>query len=388
MKPNALHRCRESASSSGGTSALVLTVAVAFGLGGAINGCIEDPTTQVETVATGLNNPAGILVRTDGTLLVAESGAARVVTVDAAGDLSTFIGGFPLGSFFPYDIGPLALFMLDDGTLLVGEGGQSTGRDRIQFYSDTGEQLADRTLTPVRGGNIAGLAVHPVTGDLYAASAGSNVIHRSTPTGDGGFTDPDEFVSDTTAPPIGLEAPTGLAFEPDGALLVALSGFGGSGIVRLSTDPAAESVLLDRAYETTGVVTAIAIRPSDGGVFFTESTLVSNQLGVGRVARLNAGRNGDTAVDIVVDGLAAPSALAFGSDGTLYVAILGATPNDETGALLAIRGLVPDAAPDTTTNTPPATVPDTATGATPNTDPNAAPGSPPGAKSHPKATHP
>ncbi len=298
-------------------------------------GCFDDGSfiPTVTTVANGLNNPTGLAVRPDGTLLVAESGAGRIAALDADGNTSTFASEFSTGTFFPYDIGPLSLMLLEDGTLVVGEGGESTGRERISFYDTTGVELPDSVIVPVSGSNFNGLALHPTTGDLYAVSTESDRIFRLPALDGGGFGSAQEFVAATAQPPISRAAPSGLAFEPDGMLLVAFSDFEASGILRLTTESDAGSALVDVLYETSSIVTSVAVAPSTGEVFFTEAVYAGNQLGRGRVGRFIE-RDGAFTAETYIDDVTAPAALAFGPNGALYVATLGATPNTNAGGVL------------------------------------------------------
>ncbi len=362
----------------------------------ALGGCIDEGSgaPSAETVVEGLNNPTGLGILSDGTLLVVESAAGRIVAVDAEGQVSTRVSGFSLGTFFPYEIGPLSLLVSSDGTLIVGEGGSRTGRERISFYDSRGTELPGGALVPISGSNINSLAIHPLTGDLYAASAGSDRIFRAAAIEGGGFAEPEEFVSDTTAAPIGYEAPSALAFDLEGTLLVGFADFDGSGIVQLSTEtgsagdadaggadgeqeapdgdgaegaegdgpgdsgeggvenqeeqarvagPVAEFSLIREVLTTSRIITAIALRPSDGAVFFAEAELVSNQLGMGRVARIVGLGGGEVSVETYIDALTAPSALAFGADDTMYIATLGTPPNSSTGVVLRIAGEGPSA---------------------------------------------
>lgn len=294
-------------------------------------GCDDGPIPpRVETIVTGLNNPTDVALLTGGTLAVVESGASRVITVAADGTTSPLITGFSLGTFFPYDIGPLSLIVQSDGTLIVGEGGGTIGRERVSFFDSDGVELSDSALVPVSGGNFYDLAIHPLSGDLYVTSANTDRIFRARVAEGGGFDDLTEFVADTTLPPIGHAAPTAVAFDDAGVLLVGFADFSGSGIVRLSTDDQADSVFINEIYSTERMVTAIAIRPSDGIVFFAEFDFA----GV-RQSRIGQLRGSDEAQTFLSD-VVAPSALTFAPDDTLYVTTLGETPNADTGAVLKL----------------------------------------------------
>lgn len=298
-----------------------------------MTGCGDEPTTTstAEAFVDGLNNPTGIAVLADGSLVVAESGAARLITVAADGSTAPLAAGFQLGTYFPYDIGPLSVHVTVDGTIIVGEGGASAGRERISFFDAQGAAIPDQTLIPVSGGNFYGLAIHPLTADLFVSSADRNAIFQASRGEDGNYGEPTEFVADTTQPPIGRSAPTALAFEADGSLLVAFADDDGGAVLRLATDTPGSVSVIAELYSGDGVITAIALRPSDGNVFFAEYD--PSRPTQGRVAGFTEEGNDRT----VLSNLTMPSALAFATDDTLYIATLGATPNTTTGAILVVR---------------------------------------------------
>ncbi len=312
-------------------SACVVVVAAAVVVAA---GCADGSSSSgTELVLEGLKNPTGLAVLDDGTLLVVESGAGRIFALDPAGATSTLVGDFTLGTFVPYDIGPLSLVVRQDGTLIVGEGGEPIGHERISLFDSTGAPLDDATLVPLSGGNFYGLAIHPTSGDLYAASANTNRILRAPPTEGGGYGEMVAFVENTTDAPVGYAAPTALAFESSGVLLVGFGGFDGAAILRLSTDGDELGLVIDEPYTTDKMITAIAVRPSDGAVFFAEAAFESNRLAAGRVARIVVDEEGNEAIETFVDKLTAPSALAFGGDDSLHIATLGAQPNDGSGTV-------------------------------------------------------
>ncbi len=325
-----------------------------------LTGCDNGPIAPtVVTLATGLNNPTGLIVRDDGSLLVVESGAARILSVSTAGDVADFVTGFSLATFLPYDIGPLSILSLPDGSLIVGEGGGGVGRELVSFFDATGAPSGASALTPAGGGNFQSLALDPASGDLFVASANTDRIFKAVAV-DGGFGNPQLFIADTTIDPISMSAPTALAFDADGNLLVGFAGFSGAGIVRVDMQQATDPPSVARLYSTDRMVTAIATRPSDGAIFFAEFSF--SNVGDSRIARLDsAGQDVMFTRDVV-----APSAIAFNSDDTLYVTTLGRTPNADTGSVLKVfietfgppaadnSNSSPDTPPPTDAQAPPA----------------------------------
>lgn len=285
----------------------------------------------LETVVEGLNNPTGIAIRGDGTIIVAESGAGRLITVAADGSTQPLATDFMVGSFFPYDIGPLAVLILEDGTLVVGEGGDIIGRERVSFFTTDGAALSEMNLSPVVGGNYSALALDPVDGALYFTSANTNAIFLAAAQQDQGFDQPESFIADTTADPIGFSAPSSLTFDADGTLLVGFSGFDGAGIVRLAPVSRGATPFIELVYFSTGMVTSLTVRPSDGAVIFSEFNASNVQSG--RVAVI---AEPGAEVATLIGNLTGPSAVAFDSAGSLYVATLGDPPNGNAGSVLKL----------------------------------------------------
>ena len=293
-------------------------------------GGVDDPRTQtvVTPLVESLNNPTAILIAADGRLLVAESGAGRILAVDADGNVSTLIKGFPLGTYTPYDIGPLSLATAADGTLIVGEGGNRAGRDQVSFYSTDGVPTAE-PLTPVAGSDLFDVVVEPSSGNLYIAGTGSNRIYVAAPTGTGGFEQAVDFVADTTADPIRAAAPSALAFDAQGRLLVGFADDAGGKIVALNTDPLAQSLLIETVVSQSAPIMSIAIRPSDNATAYAE-------------------RDGPQSGSVVIidpegiestfaSGLAGPTDIAFAADDLMYVSLMGDSPNGSAGQVVTIE---------------------------------------------------
>ncbi|HET6709839.1 PQQ-binding-like beta-propeller repeat protein [Amycolatopsis sp.] len=175
-------------------------------------------TREVRTRAEGLDQPLGIAVRADGTLLVAESGAGRVLAIDAEDTVSVLADGFgrPAGVAVDGE-GPCyfsdeergAVYRLDgetttvladdlgapqgiavvDGCLYVAE--TATGKlAAVDLATGAVRTAADLPASPGRTGELPALHAHglpgvprPFTGlatapgnSLYAA-AGGTVLH-------------------------------------------------------------------------------------------------------------------------------------------------------------------------------------------------------------------
>lgn len=321
-------------------------------------GCDFGPVPpDVETIATGLNNPVGLVVTADGTILVAESGAGRVISIAADGTVTPFIADFALGTFFPYDIGPLSLVIQEGGAIIVGEGGRPIGMERVSFFDSAGQSLDVPPLTPISGGNFQGLAVDPASGDLFIASANTNRLYRAAAFEGGSFDVPVDFVVNTLPDPIARAAPAAMAFDADGVLWVGFSDFVNGGINRLTIAEGDEPPAVESVYDAAGrMVTALAVRPSDGAMFFAE--FHPERPAEARIGRFRA----DGTIATFSEEVTGPTGLAFGPDDALFVSTLGETPNADRGSVLKLTletpppteldGATPEAGMDDSTVSP------------------------------------
>ena len=300
----------------------------------AVSGCWPyggyGPTTQtvVTPLIDGLNNPTSLLLTTDGRLIVAESGAGRIITRDAEGNVSTLVDGFTVGTYAPFHIGPLSLATSADGGLIVGEGGNRAGRERVSFCSSDGSPTAD-ALVPAGGSDFFDVLVEPATGNLYIASTGSDRIHVATPTESGGFSVPTDFVADTTADPIGAAAPAALLFDSQGRLLVAFADNRGGKIVALNTSPDAQSVFVEELVADAAPIPSMAIRPSDGALAYV--AMESTRSGSIRIL------DAQGTLSTWASGLTGPTDIVFDAQDVLYVTLLGDTPNAAAGSIATVE---------------------------------------------------
>jgi len=278
-----------------------------------------------EVLVEELDNPTAVIVASDGSLLVAESAAGRIVSVGTDGTVTPLVSDFDVGSYAPYDIGPLSMLASPAGGLIVGEGGNPPGQERVSFWGLDGTP-SGTPLVAVGGGDYYGLAIQPSTGNLLIASASTDRIFAAAPIDGGGFGEPVVVIDDTTEEPIAATAPTALAFDADGLLYVGFAGAESARIVRIDT----ETSFVERIVQTDSPVTGIAFRPSDSQAFFTVFGEASRESG----AVFNIGTNGVGAE--FAGRLAGPTALAFDSEDALYVTTLGTPASTVAGQLLQI----------------------------------------------------
>jgi hypothetical protein len=305
---------------AGATVLAVLSAVAGCGVGGG-----SGARVVTEVLVDGLNGPTAVVAAADGSLLVAESGAGRIVSIDAAGEVTPFVTGFDVGTYTPYTIGPLGLLAAPDGGWIVGEGGRPPGQERVSFFSAAGARTYD-TLVPVGGGDFYGLVIQPSTGNLLIASSATDRVYGAVPLEGGGFSEPVLIIPDTTAEPINAAAPTALAFGPDGLLYMGFAGEGSSRIVRI--DP--ETSWVQTLVESDSAVTGIAFRPSDDLPFYAAFGDPAQASGV----IYNIDTNG--VADVFARHLAGPTALAFDDADVLYVTTAGQSAVGGTGQLLKI----------------------------------------------------
>lgn len=188
-----------------------------------------------------LHAPAGLAVRSDGTLVVADYTSHRVCTVDPSGRVQLLAGemsGFRDGSGrqamfrFPRDvtIGP-------DDVVYVAD----SGNDRIRTITRDGQvtTLAGSIFDYGDGKGPHGRFRRPASlttdprGGLFVADTGNNAVRRVSPEGEvttlAGR--PPGGAADGVGGTAGLRWPTGIAVGPDGALWVA--DFGNSAVRRI-----------------------------------------------------------------------------------------------------------------------------------------------------------
>jgi hypothetical protein len=230
---------------------------------------------RIETLVAGLNTPSDVAPLATGGMLVADTGANRVVRVDPGGTITPLavelsaprgVSPIPGGGFLVADTGANAIRRVGaDGASTIVAGGAVATRSPLNgpqgvaalangafLVADTGNHrvvrvAADGTLTTVAGTGTAGFSGDggPATsaqlnapakvvalagGGFLVVDTGNNRIRRVDTTG----------AITTVAGPAGLAAPQGVAVRSDGALVIADTG--SQRVLELGTDGALRTI--------------------------------------------------------------------------------------------------------------------------------------------------
>lgn len=341
------------------------------------------PELDGDIVATGLNSPQGLLVASDGTLWVADSGlggeeeiefyniqtfqpqtatfgmTSRIMTLSEDGELETIalLPSVAVGE----DLVGVARLLEVDGSIYATVGSWQDSLSDVPTIPNQGEliRLEDGEAVtvadlwahelandPDESTNVEshpyGMALGP-DGDVYIADAAANALWRvNIETGEvetiAAFPgQPGVFPSEYYGGELITDAvPTAVAFDADGNTYVSyLTGApflpGAAKVVRISED----GEILDYANGMT-MLTDMQMGP-DGNLYVTSFGLFTEEGPVfnsGYVARIMS----DGTSEIVIDGLPFVTALAFDADGNGYLAINGA-PIPEAGMIVYYEGL-------------------------------------------------
>ncbi len=307
----------------------------------------DAPRVTVTPVVQRLLNPCGVAVQPGtGDVFVSESGRARVLRV-VGNRGEPVISGFPLEKFTqgdsspfePFEIGPLGLAFTDQNTLLVGGGGLPEGADLLQVFAVPprgGSIPADQskqTLGPIARGRASSSG----EGDFFGVVATKKAIFATCQGDDqqgwiarslqSGGTWGSLLPFTPTKKQTGVDAPMGIAINPDGQLVVAQMGeLNGSRDSWLGFyDPVNGDLLASFSLPLHDVV-ALAYSPHEGKLYALDFAWgqPENQGGLFRLDAVLRDRKPAVAATKVVQ-LQRPTAMAFEPkpNGNLWVTVFG-----------------------------------------------------------------
>ena len=313
----------------------------------------------IETVVDGLHNPCGVAIQPGtGHVFVAESGALRVIRI-IDGKIEEVITGFPkdvYGSDPQYEVGPLGLAFVDQNTLIVGGGGNKDGEEILRVYKvpEAGADAisADKmegdaqTLPANANSNIVG------EGDFYGVAVFGESVYvtcngdeekgwvAKADLADGKLTNFARAIP--TKEKTKVNAPVAITKSPEGYIVVSQMGeTSEAGDSVLAFYDTSEETLADWKY-TTGLndISALAYGPKRGRLFATDfSWKDPAQGGLFKIIRGDLPGKSKT---VKITDLDKPTAMAFDSDGNLFVTVIGTRAGSDAkhpGALKMVKGL-------------------------------------------------
>jgi len=309
---------------------------------------------KVEEVVGNLSNPCGVAVQ-PGTnqIYITDSARGRVCRVDG-GKLEDVITGSPKdvygkGPF--YDIGPLGLVFTSDGkSVVIGDGGYKDGEECVRVYTvpasgkpainyekDAAQKLGP--LTPAEGvlgeGNLYGLALS--SSALYVTCNGDDTkgwVAMAELNGTK-FGKLERWLPTKEA--VEVDAPVGIAINKQGDIVVGQMGEVNKPQDSLLSFYSAKTKKLLSNFETKLYdITGVAYSPTTGRLYVTDfAWMKPDEGGLFRIDQ-----SGNDVKTVKIASLDKPTALAFASDGTLYITVIGPKGENENastqGKLLTI----------------------------------------------------
>lgn len=311
---------------------------------------------QVKTVVTNLNNPSGLAIQPEtGAVFIADSGHKRVLSYHPAErKVAVRITGFTqdiYGKGPMYDIGPLGLLFMNKNTLVVGDGGQKDGQELMRVFTlaESGELTIDdgKNSGPIEPGEQSAMG----EGNFYAmATDGKSVFVTSNGDDTKGWVlkldmsgaEPgklETFIATKVATEV--DAPVAITMNSDGKIVIGQMGEVNVPKDSLYTVYDAEGKLIAKAKTELFDIAGLAYHPKSGKLYAVDFAWMDNK--EGGLYRLDVTTEGEetkvTATKIVA--LDKPTAMAFASDGSLYVTVFGTAEEGATkkpGQLVKITG--------------------------------------------------
>lgn len=306
-----------------------------------------------EEVASGLKNPSGLGFSPAGVLTICDSGAGRVVSVGEGGKLAPLVTGFAT-EFWKLDpdrfeLGPLSLLWLADGTLVVSDGGLADGKDRLLYLPPGATEASEGRATPsipktsdhkldLGEGNFTGLSLDPDGKTIWVAGQGadSRTWVLESPIATAGLAP--RFSADLN----GIEVNSPMDTWADAtSVYVLYSGAGGKADGLLVRWSKATGKPLAR-WTLPGLVDPMGMAYDARSETFlvVDNNWALTHVNHGQLARVRLPRGGGEAeVTVLASRLHGPVSCRFGPDGRLYIACLGRHFDREEGQVIAISGL-------------------------------------------------
>jgi len=312
--------------------------------------------TSARVVASGLMNPIGLAFDGEGRLLVCDSGHGQVLRMED-GAMKPFITDFdteywkvdPETGTKRFKLGPLGVAVLEDGTVIVSDGGKKDGAETLLFFTEGGKASDGQPTNFVpptsddaadKGeGNLCGFALSPDGESLWVAGQGSDAgswILRC----DIEERDLQPWGS-ADAHGIKINSPMQTLVWDDATVLVLYSGAGGKddGII-VAWDVATKKPRT--TWRLAGLIDPMGFDriPGTDDLIVVDNNWALTEVKKGNIARVTLPEGGGIAkIRLWGRRLHGPTSCLFGPDGTLYVTQLGKTFDTDQGSVIAIEGL-------------------------------------------------
>ena len=310
-------------------------------------GADAEEGTKGMVVLEGLNNPCGVAIQPEtNTVFVADSGNHKIVKL-VDGKAQDVITDFPkdvYGKGPKVNIGPLGMVFLDKDTLVVGGGGQPDGEELLRVYKLEDKAIkADKMAASfslaatdeIKGeGNFYALAAS-ATG-VYVTCNGDDTkgwVSRAT-LKDGKVEGYERYLATKEATEV--DAPVGIAFSPEGYLVVGQMGeinIPGDSLLTFY-DAESKEMLLNLE---TGLhdISAVAYSPRGQMYVLDYAWADASQGGLYQILEDNSSDSGMKTKKIMT--LDKPTAMVFDGDGDLYITVIGeAADANSKGQLIKV----------------------------------------------------
>ncbi|MCE9605606.1 MAG: hypothetical protein K8U03_11995 [Planctomycetia bacterium] len=295
---------------------------------------------KVTEVLLGLLNPSGLAAQPGTThLLVSDSGAGRILCFHTNGGeyekVITKFGKDVYGKGPMYDIGPLGLAFMGKNQLVVGGGEEVDGKEVMHIYTlpPHGESItADKgtTLGPIPAGPDTGkgegnfFGVAATQNAIYVTSNGDDtkgwILKADIKDGKAGALKP--FIATKTK--VETDAPAAITVDKQGHLIVGQMGeVNVAGDSLLTIYDAKSGELVTSVKTGLSDLVGLAYSPRTGKLYGVDFSWVDPKAGGLYSIELSGEGKAATVKTEKLASLDKPAAMAFGSDGKLYISVFG-----------------------------------------------------------------
>lgn len=313
---------------------------------------------KARVVAEGLNNPSSVTFSPAGLLTVCDSANGQVVTIKD-GKVTPYITGFET-EYWKIDaetgkkrfkLGPLSSVWINKKTLAVTNAGIGDGAETVLMFDGPGT-AADGVATNAVGptsddandkgeGNLTGLSLSEDGSTIYVAGQGADaktwVLSVDVAT--------KKMAGLASADDAGIEVNSPMDTLPLNKtnILALYSGAGGKDdglIVQWNT----KTGKMVKKWTLPGLTDPMGMDfiPGTKSLAIVDNNWSLTEVQAGRLARVNLPRKDGTEaanVRIIGENLHGPVSCAFGPDGDLYIAQLGAEFDTGKGQIVAVSGI-------------------------------------------------